>query len=131
MGNGMLAQQRRGLAVRALAGAILLAVPVVVAAAIGFSSGISGLTSALQAGLNGPEGEQSSAGISSVQGQGSSRIVAIGSDGATAGGRAGGRHLGGAGHSGGVNRVSDLGGGARTGGGGGGSAAPGPLGGQN
>ena len=41
MGNGLLAQWRTGMARQGLAGAILLAVPVVVAATIGLSGGFS------------------------------------------------------------------------------------------
>lgn len=41
MGNGLLAQWRAGIARRGLAGAVLLAVPVVVAATIGLSGGFS------------------------------------------------------------------------------------------
>lgn len=56
MGKGLLAHWRRGLARRGLAGIVLLAVPVTVAAAIGFSGGFGALTE-LPAFAIGREGE--------------------------------------------------------------------------
>jgi hypothetical protein len=54
MRKGILAQWRRGILARGLAGACLLAVPVAVAAAIGFGNGFSGITGGLSAIANGP-----------------------------------------------------------------------------
>lgn len=53
MGKGLLAQWRRGVARRGLAGAALLAIPVAVAATLGFSVGFSGLNDSLSA-ISGP-----------------------------------------------------------------------------
>ena len=53
MGKGLLAQWRRGVAGRGLAGAALLAIPVAVAATLGFSVGFSGLNDSLSA-ISGP-----------------------------------------------------------------------------
>jgi fibronectin-binding autotransporter adhesin len=55
MRKGMLAQWRRGLLARGLAGAALLAVPVAVAAAIGFGNSFSGLAGGLSALASGPD----------------------------------------------------------------------------
>ena len=54
MRKGMLAQWRRGILARGLAGAGLLAVPVVAAGAIGFGNSFSGITGGLSAVANGP-----------------------------------------------------------------------------
>jgi hypothetical protein len=58
MRKGMLAQWRRGILARGLAGAGLLAVPVVVAGAIGFGNSFSGITGGLSAVANGPGGRR-------------------------------------------------------------------------
>src|SRR5262245_22068825 len=55
MSNGLLAEWRRGIVARGLAGAALLAVPVAVAAAIGFGTSLSGVTGGLSALANGPD----------------------------------------------------------------------------
>jgi hypothetical protein len=54
MGNGLLAQWRRGIATRGFAGAALFAVPVAVAAAIGFGTSLSGVAGGLSSFANGP-----------------------------------------------------------------------------
>jgi hypothetical protein len=54
MGNGLLAQWRRGIAARGFAGAALFAVPVAVAAAIGFGTSLSGVVGGLSSFANGP-----------------------------------------------------------------------------
>jgi hypothetical protein len=54
MRKGILAQWRRGILARGLVGACLLAVPVAVAAAIGFSNSFSGITGGLSAITEGP-----------------------------------------------------------------------------
>jgi hypothetical protein len=54
MGKGLLPWWRRRIAARGLAGAALLAVPVAVAAAIGFGTSISGLAGGLSAVTSGP-----------------------------------------------------------------------------
>jgi hypothetical protein len=58
MRKGLLAEWRRGLAARGFAAAALLAVPVGVAAAIGFGSSVSGLTEGLDSLANGPDSSQ-------------------------------------------------------------------------
>ena len=59
MGDGMLSQWRRGIVARGLAAAALLAVPVGVAAAIGFNGSLGGLYDGLDAVVSGPEGSPS------------------------------------------------------------------------
>jgi hypothetical protein len=54
MGKGLLAQWRRGIATRGLFGAGLFAVPVAVAAAIGFGTGLSGVAGGLSSFAEGP-----------------------------------------------------------------------------
>ncbi len=58
MGNGMLAQWRRGMVARGLATAALLAIPVAVAAAIGFKGSLGGLYDGLAAVVSGPDSSQ-------------------------------------------------------------------------
>jgi hypothetical protein len=55
MGKGLLAWWRRRIVARGLAGAALFAVPVVVAALIGFGGGFSGVSSGLSSFTNGPD----------------------------------------------------------------------------
>ncbi len=55
MGNGLLAHWRRRIVARGLAGAILFAVPVGVAAAIGFGTSLSGVAGGLSAIAEGPD----------------------------------------------------------------------------
>ena len=54
MGNGLLAQWRRRVVARGLVGAVLLAIPVAVAAVIGFGSSLSGVAGGLSAIAEGP-----------------------------------------------------------------------------
>src|SRR6188508_3333529 len=54
MSNGLLAEWRRGIFARGLAGAALVAVPVIVAGAIGFGTSFSGLTGGLSELASGP-----------------------------------------------------------------------------
>lgn len=54
MGNGLIAQRRKGIGARGLGAAALLAIPVAVAAAIGFQGSLDGLGHA----LSGPKGAQ-------------------------------------------------------------------------
>jgi hypothetical protein len=54
MGNGLLAEWRRGIFARGMAGAALVAVPVAVAAAIGFGTSLNGLTGGLSELASGP-----------------------------------------------------------------------------
>jgi hypothetical protein len=61
MGKGLLAWWRRRIVARGLAGAALFAVPVAVAAAIGFGSSISGVAGGLTAVTNGPDAVPASA----------------------------------------------------------------------
>jgi len=58
MRNGLLAEWRRGIVARGLAAAALLAVPVGVAAAIGFGTSVAGLSEGLGSLANGPESSQ-------------------------------------------------------------------------
>jgi hypothetical protein len=55
MGKGLLAWWRRRIMARGLAGAALFAVPVAVAAAIGFGTSLSGVAGGLSAVTNGPD----------------------------------------------------------------------------
>jgi hypothetical protein len=55
MRNGLLAEWRRRIVTRGLAGAALFAVPVAVAAAIGFGSSLSGVAGGLSSIANGPD----------------------------------------------------------------------------
>ena len=55
MGKGLLASWRRRIVARGMAGAALLAVPVAVAAAIGFGTSLSGVAGGLSAVASGPE----------------------------------------------------------------------------
>jgi hypothetical protein len=55
MRKGLLAQWRRGIVARGLAAAALLAIPVAVAAAIGFGNSLSGIAGGLSAVANGPD----------------------------------------------------------------------------
>jgi hypothetical protein len=61
MGNGLLAWWRRRIVARGLAGAALFAVPVAVAALIGFGTSISGVAGGLSAVTNGPDAVPASA----------------------------------------------------------------------
>src|SRR3954447_24912474 len=55
MGKGLLAWWRRRIVARGLAGAALFAVPVAVAALIGFGTGFSGVAGGLSSVTSGPE----------------------------------------------------------------------------
>jgi hypothetical protein len=55
MGKGLLSWWRRRIVARGLAGAVLFAVPVAVAAAIGFGTSISGVVGGLSAVTSGPD----------------------------------------------------------------------------
>jgi hypothetical protein len=55
MGKGLLSWWRRRIVARGLAGAVLFAVPVAVAAAIGFGTSISGVAGGLSAVTSGPD----------------------------------------------------------------------------
>src|SRR3954449_10403856 len=55
MGKGLLAWWRRRIVARGLAGAALFAVPVAVAALIGFGTGFSGVAGGLSSITNGPD----------------------------------------------------------------------------
>ena len=61
MGKGLLAWWRRRIVARGLAGAALFAVPVVVAALIGFGSGFAGVAGGLSSVTNGPDAVPASA----------------------------------------------------------------------
>jgi hypothetical protein len=68
MGNGMLSQWRRGMVARGVATAGLLAVPVIVAAAIGYEGTLSGLYDGLDAVVSGPETTQGAPALSAAAG---------------------------------------------------------------
>jgi hypothetical protein len=118
MGNGMLAQWRRGIVARGLAGAALLAVPVGVAAAIGFGTSLSGLTTGLSAIASGPGDNSAQTSVKTRSTALNRALVALAGTPTTAGGGGGG--TGGGGSGGGVG---DGGGG--SGGSGGGTSTPG------
>ena len=61
MGKGLLAWWRRRIVARGLAGAALFAVPVVVAALIGFGGGFAGVAGGLSSVTNGPDAVPASA----------------------------------------------------------------------
>ena len=61
MGKGLLAWWRRRIVARGLAGAALFAVPVAVAALIGFGTGFSGVAGGLSSITNGPDAVPASA----------------------------------------------------------------------
>src|SRR6266498_1367557 len=61
MGKGLLGWWRRRIVARGLAGAALFAVPVAVAALIGFGTGFSGVAGGLSSVTNGPEAVPASA----------------------------------------------------------------------
>src|SRR5512133_4177778 len=61
MGTGLLSWWRRRVAARGLAGAALFAVPVAVAAAIGFGTSLSGVAGGLSAVTSGPNAVPASA----------------------------------------------------------------------
>ncbi|HET8593026.1 MAG TPA: hypothetical protein VFL56_05130 [Solirubrobacterales bacterium] len=62
MGKGLLAQWRRGIVTRGFAGAILSAVPVAIAAAIGFGTSLSGVAGGLSSIASGPDAITTSTG---------------------------------------------------------------------
>lgn len=61
MGKGLLAWWRRRIVARGLAGAALFAIPVAVAALIGFGSGFAGVAGGLSSVTNGPDSVPASA----------------------------------------------------------------------
>ena len=85
MRKGMLAQWRRGILARGLAGAGLLAVPVVVAGAIGFGNSFSGITGGLSAVANGPGSTSTSTATTAAPRRLDDAVVAL-ADPAPAGG---------------------------------------------
>jgi hypothetical protein len=103
----MLAQWRRGILARGLAGAALLAVPVAVAAAIGFGNSFSGLAGGLSALASGPDNPAPAAAGAAPRGL-NRAVTALAGPPAPSGGAGGGD-----------------GGGGNTGGGQGGTTAPG------
>ncbi len=126
MRKGLLAEWRRGMASRGSVAALLLAVPVAVAAAIGFEGSLGGLTQGLGSLASGPESTQASS-----EGTGSEAIdsaiaaIAAATDGdpSTPGGpiTGGGPDQTGGGAPGGGPDQPGTGGGTGQGGGGGGS----------
>jgi hypothetical protein len=67
MSNGLLAWWRRWVASSGLAGAVMCAVPVAVAALIAFGTGISGITAGLAAVTSGPSGGSDTISSASAQ----------------------------------------------------------------
>ena len=152
MGNGMLSQWRRGMVARGLATAALLAVPVTVAAAIGFEGSLGGLYDGLDAVVSGPETAQTepASAASDVEPAAATAPATVGAataranrrnaagndtaDAPVSGGGGGGAPIGGSGGgSGGADLGLPTGGGGSGGGGGilggGGSGGGGILGG--
>jgi hypothetical protein len=123
MRKGILAQWRRGILARGLAGACLLAVPVAVAAAIGFGNSLSGITGGLSAIANGPEPTPTTTTTTASPIRLNDAVAAI-ADPAPGGGTTGG----GGGSGGGADGRGDLGT-TNTGGGGADSTPPagGPI----
>jgi hypothetical protein len=117
MGNGLLAEWRRGIFARGLAGAALVAVPVAVAAAIGFGTSLSGLTGGLSELASGPE-DTAAPGPSVPAGRSLDRTIIALSGTPSDGGDGGGG--GGNDDDGGVPIVQSPGGPGGGGGGGGG-----------
>jgi hypothetical protein len=118
--KGILAQWRRGILARGLAGACLLAVPVAVAAAIGFGTSISGITGGLSAIANGPAPTPTTTTTTASPSRLSDAVAAI-ADPAPGGGTTGG----GGGSGGGTDGGGDLGT-TNTGGGGADPSPPPP-----
>src|SRR4051794_41826596 len=118
MGKGLLAWWRRRIVARGLAGAALFAVPVAVAALIGFGTGFSGAIGGLSSVTNGPEVAPASAPAgpsklnravalaskrtASGSGPSSSGDKSVG--GGSSGGGGGSNNRGGGGHGGGGAR---------------------------
>jgi hypothetical protein len=132
----MLAQWRRGILARGVAGALLLAVPVVVAAAIGFGNSFSGITGGLSAVAEGPATSPTT--TSTPRRDLDAAVVALADSAPGAGATGGGGSGGGGGGQGelGTSDAGSVGGGGggstQTGGGGGGGggtqgAPQGPL----
>ena len=119
MGNGMLAQWRRGMVARGLATATLLAVPVAVAAAIGFEGSLGGLYDGLDAVVSGPETSQSQPAATTSDATPAALAGPAAAAGAPA--RGGGGNGGGGTGGAGDQTTTGGGGGGGTGGGGGGA----------
>lgn len=131
MGNGLVAEWQRGLVGRGVAAAILLALPVGVAAVIGFSSSATGLSEGLGSLVSGPDQ------IPAQPARGDSLDTAIASVGApatsaapdtTGAGTGAGPDGAGTAPGGGVG--GGVGGGGGGAGGGGGPGGATPVGGQ-
>jgi hypothetical protein len=128
MSNGMLAQWRRGIVARGLTGAALLAVPVGVAAAIGFGTSFSGLGTGLSALTSGPA-DTSTQTTASTRSTALNRVlVALAGSPTTSSGGAGGAGAGG-GSAGGGTGGGGVGGGGGSGGGTSGNSTPAATGG--
>jgi hypothetical protein len=117
--TGILAQWRRGMLARGLAAALLLAVPVTVAAAIGFGNSFSGIGGGLSAIANGPATTSTTTTTAASPRRLDDAVVAL------AGPRPGGGAGGGSGVGGGADGRGDLGGGNTGGGGSGGGGSGG------
>jgi hypothetical protein len=113
MSKGLLAQWRRGIVARGFAAAALLAVPVGVAAAIGFGTSISGLTSGLSAIANGPDNPAPSSAATRPTALNRALAALAGTPTSAAGGGGGG-DTGGGGSGGGVGNGGGDGGGGTT-----------------
>jgi hypothetical protein len=136
MSNGLLAEWRRGIFARGMAGAVLVAVPVAVAAAIGFGTSLSGLTGGLTELTSGPADSGSPGPAAAPTDPIDDAIVDLagpvtgtGGGGGGTGDQGGGGSIGNEG--GDVIQAPTGGGGGGTGGGGGGGATGGgqPVGG--
>ena len=129
MGTGLLSWWRRRVAARGLAGAALFAVPVAVAAAIGFGTSISGVAGGLSAVTSGPNAVPASAQASTRKLN--NAVVALGNGQATSTGAAPSGNVTGGG-SGGSSNTTGLGSGSGAGSestssGGGSGSSSGPV----
>lgn len=118
MSNGLLAEWRRGIVARGVAGAALLAVPVAVAAFIGFGSSLSGVVGGLTEIATGPDRTPAA-----QVGPGALTPAQVALTTAPGGAGAGGRNGGGNGGRGGVGG-GGTGVGGSSGGGGSNSGSP-------
>ncbi len=118
MRKGILAQWRRGILARGVAGACMLAIPVAVASAIGFGNGFSGITGGLSSIANGPPTPPDATTTATSPSRLDDAVVALAGPGPADGGTGGGGG-GGDGGDGQGNRGT-----TNTGGGGGSSTQP-------
>jgi hypothetical protein len=122
MGKGLLAWWRRRIVARGVAGAVLLAVPVAVAALIGFGTSLSGVAGGLSSVTSGPDASAVSAPKrpSSL----SQAVVSVASKQSPAGTSSGAANGGGSGGTPGTSIGTGTGSGSGSGASGGSSGSP-------